>query len=246
MSASVFLGRSCFLRRNLMSCVVWEREYWRRSADICSPYLHSLYQVARDLRLRPYTSIHLPTNANITTHKTTTTIMNIEMKMKVPRQRDITERKRSDEIWQGTVGSYGSRLVWMSRCRSECWLGNKKRWGIFWEGEDGEKGGNMRVRCRILDSRGEVPKQEGSLGAVNSIISSANGNYLSCKRDCSCPSFALCRIAGYWHLSWAVKYKCGCGTIRWLIVHVRGKYLFVEQEYQYGYKYKTFFRFSWH
>ncbi|OWZ81046.1 U6 snRNA-associated Sm-like protein LSm5 [Cryptococcus neoformans Bt85] len=111
MSASVFLGRSCFLRRNLMSCVLWEREYWRRSADICSPYLHSLYQVARDLRLRPYTSIHLPTNANITTHKTATTIMNIEMKMKVPRQRDNTERKRSDEIWQGTVGSYGSRLV---------------------------------------------------------------------------------------------------------------------------------------
>lgn len=35
----------------------------------------------------------------------------------------------------------------------------------------------MRVRCRILDSRGEVPKQEGSLGAVNSIISSANGNF---------------------------------------------------------------------
>lgn len=33
----------------------------------------------------------------------------------------------------------------MSRCRSGCWLGNKKRWGIFWEGEDGEKGGNMRV-----------------------------------------------------------------------------------------------------
>lgn len=94
-----------------MSCVVWEREYWRRSADICSPYLHSLYQVARDLRLRPYTSIHLPTNANITTHKTTTTIMNIEMKMKVPRQRDNTEQKRSDEIWQGTVGSYGSRPV---------------------------------------------------------------------------------------------------------------------------------------
>lgn len=171
-----------------MSSVLWEWEYWRRSADICSPYLHSLYQVARDLRRRPYTSIHLPTNANITTHKTTTTIMNIEMKMKVPRQRDNTERKRSDEIWQGTVGSYGSRPVWMSRCRSGCWLGNKKRWGIFWEGvKDGEKGGNMGVRCRILDSRGEVPKQEGSLGAVNSILSSANGNYLSCKRDCSGP-----------------------------------------------------------
>lgn len=45
----------------------------------------------------------------------------------------------------------------------------------------------MGVRCRILDSRGEVPKQKGSLGAVNSIISSANGNYLSCKRDCSGP-----------------------------------------------------------
>lgn len=45
--------------------------------------------------------------------------------------------------------------------------------------------------------RGEVPKEEESLGVVNFIISSENGNYISCKRDRSCPSFASYRMAGY-------------------------------------------------
>lgn len=39
----------------------------------------------------------------------------------------------------------------MNGCRSGCRLGNEKGWGTFWEGEDGERSGNTRVRCRILD-----------------------------------------------------------------------------------------------
>lgn len=96
MSAPFFLGRDCFPRRDFMLCVLWKREYWGRNADIFPSYPHSLYQVARDPRLRSYPSIHIPTNTNTTNHKTPTTIRNIEMKMKVLRQRDNTGRKRSD------------------------------------------------------------------------------------------------------------------------------------------------------